>query len=140
MSSVKLATNCHECGIHINARNEIGCNDGKPHDFSAEPPHADRCNHCLIPFKHRGGRYCVPGKRHNFDLDYQKPVKEDEKPTTPSKPKIDKARLDAYAQAALTGLLSKGDTSYSIRVQDLAVDMAILTMHAVDEALKEENK
>lgn len=134
MSSVKLATNCHECGIHINARNEIGCNGNKPHDFSAEPPHADRCNHCLTPYDKKCGRYCVPGKRHNFDLDYQEPVKEDEKP------KMDRDRLDSYTQAALTGLLSKGDTSYSIRVQDLAVDMAILTMHAVDEALKEENK
>lgn len=134
MSGIKLSSNCHECGVHFDARNDVACNEGKPHDFSAEAPHAEKCNYCLIPYKHRGGRYCVPGQRHNFDIDY-----EPQRPK-PETPKVDKARFDAYVQAALTGILAQDNRHASQPAFDRAVDMAILTMEAADKALKEINE
>nr|AAL85362.1 PH23-137 [Vibrio phage 1] len=134
MSGIKLSSNCNECGVHYDARNDVECNEGKPHDFSTEQPHTEKCNHCLIPYKHRGGRYCVPGKRHNFDIDY-----EPQRPK-PEKPKVDKLRFDSYVQAALTGILAQDNRHASQPAFDRAVDMAILTMEAADKALKEINE
>ncbi|QNJ59128.1 hypothetical protein [Vibrio phage vB_ValS_PJ32] len=105
---------------------------------------AENCNECGVHYTSAEAIECNPGHEHNFDPDYIDPGLDAEpfhrKVEIPVRVRStsDRGRLDAYAQAALQGILA-GDRP-GIRnfqpIQERALDLAILTMHEVDRYLE----